>query len=342
MLEGGISDNYTYYCLLASRVALQASGRGTTFLELSAIALGAHPLPIPPIPEQHAITEYLDEHCDKLDLLIAKKRGLIEKLREKRSALISQTVTRGLPPEAARAAGLNPLPNLKPSGVEWIGDIPEHWQLLSIGRIASEIQTGPFGAQLHQRDYIDDGIPLINPIHLRDEGIVADDQDTVSEGTADRLARYQLNSGDIVFARRGDIGRCALVSDRESGWLCGTGSMIVRLGKGDPQYFARVFRSTGFAGRLELNAVGTTMLNLSPAIIGKMTVPLPPDTEQHSITAFIDLEVGKIDRLIQRVEQAIARLSEYRTALITAAVTGKIDVREAVSAGAPAALAAEG
>ena len=118
--------------------------------------------------------------------------------------------------------------------------------------------------------------------------------------------------------------------------------MIVRLGKGDPQYFARVFRSTGFAGRLELNAVGTTMLNLSPAIIGKMTVPLPPDTEQHSITAFIDLEVGKIDRLIQRVEQAIARLSEYRTALITAAVTGKIDVREAVSAGEPAALAAEG
>lgn len=121
---------------------------------------------VPSQDEQRAIAEFVDAKTATLDTLVAKKRALIEKLKEKRSALISRTVTRGLPPEAARAAGLEPHPKLKPSGIEWLGDVPEHWEATPIFRISESIQTGPFGSQLHEADYVDGGIPLINPAHI--------------------------------------------------------------------------------------------------------------------------------------------------------------------------------
>ena len=103
--------------------------------------------------------------------------------------------------------------------------------------------------------------------------------------------------------------------------------MVVRLRDCDARYFVRVFRSAGFSVLLMMNAVGTTMLNLNPSIVGRMKVPLPPLPEQCAIADYLDQETGKIDQMISKVEAAIERLQEYRTALITAAVTGKIDVR---------------
>lgn len=117
------------------------------------------------------------------------------------------------------------------------------------------------------------------------------------------------------------------VTTREHGWLCGTGSLVIRLPRCCANFYARVFRSNGFARLLELNAVGTTMLNLNPSIVGRMMVPVPPLPEQIAIADFLDHETAKIDRLIEKVQAAVEKLQEYRSALITAAVTGKIDVR---------------
>ena len=283
--------------------------------------------PRPPLSEQRAIADFLDRETAKIDPLVAKKRTLIERLKEKRTALISRTVTRGLPPDAARAAGLDPHPKLKPSGIDWLGEVPEHWDVVEIFRVVGMIQTGPFGSQLHQTDYIERGVPLINPSHLVDGVIVPDDKETVTDETAKRLIRHRLIPGDVVFARRGEIGRCAVVGEKESGWLCGTGSMVVRFRDCDARYFVRVFRSSGFSALLTMNAVGTTMLNLNPSILGRMRIPLPPLSEQRTIANYLDLETKKIDQMITKVEAAIERLQEYRSALITAAVTGKIDVR---------------
>ena len=233
----------------------------------------------------------------------------------------------GLPPMAAKAAGLNSNPEMKNSGIEWLGKIPMHWQCLQIFRIAESIQTGPFGSQLHQADYVENEVPLINPIHLIEGELHPDIKNTVTLDTATRLARYALVQGDIVFARRGEIGRCGIVRKEQSGWICGTGSMVVRLNNAEPNYFSLVFRSTGFCSLLELNAVGTTMLNLNPAIVGRMIVPVPPLLEQQKIVAFLERETRNIDELIAKVESAITRLVEYRQALITSAVTGQIDVR---------------
>lgn len=290
------------------------------------------PLLLPPRSIQVEIADFLDRKTTEIDTLVAKKRTLIEKLKEKRSALISRAVTRGLPPEAARAAGLEPNPEMKPSGVEWLGQVPEHWELKSVSRLAESIQTGPFGSQLHESDFVDGGIPLINPAHIVDGYVVPDDHSSVDEATAERLSRHRLKADDIIMGRRGEIGRCAVITEKEQGWLCGTGSVRIRLHNGNPKYLSRIIGSSGFSGLLELNAVGTTMLNLNPTIVGRMLVPVPPPSEQRAIARFLDRETAKIDALVAKVEQAIERLQEYRTALITAAVTGKIDVRDAEKA----------
>ena len=284
-------------------------------------------IPLPSLDAQQRISRFLDVHTARIDMLAIKKQDIIEKLKEKRSALISRTVTQGLPPMEAKAAGLDQNPEMKNSGIEWLGRIPTHWRCLPIFRIAESIQTGPFGSQLHQADYVEDEVPLINPIHLIEGELRPDIRNTVTSDTAARLARYALVQGDIVFARRGEIGRCGVVRKEQSGWVCGTGSMVVRLNNAEPNYFSLVFRSAGFCSLLELNAVGTTMLNLNPAIVGRMIVPVPSLLEQQKIVMFLERETRNIDVLIAKIESAITHLIEYRQSLITSAVTGNIDVR---------------
>lgn len=316
----------------------QIAASGVTRYGLPKSAIGNSWLPFPTPAEQTAIAAYLDRETGRIDELVGKKRELIERLKEKRTALISRTVTRGipadLPPETlARLEAIagEHLPinaPLKPSGIDWLGEIPEHWEVRPLFRITSAIQTGPFGSQLHAGDYVEGGIPLINPAHIVDGRLLPDELSAVDELTFSRLRRHMLIENDIVMARRGEIGRCAVVGQHEVGWLCGTGSLVVRLHQGSSKYYWRIISGAGFSSLLQLNAVGTTMLNLNPTIVGRMLVPVPPRPEQLAIAAYLDEETAKFDALVARVETAIERLQEYRTALITAAVTGKIDVGE--------------
>ena len=307
--------------------AIVARSVGVSYPAVNASEIGMLPIPIPETAEQHAIADFLDRETAKINTLIAKNRALIERLKEKRAGLITRTVVRGLPPDAARAVGLDPYPKRKSSGVEWIGDIPEHWNTAFISRIAETIQTGPFGSQLHAEDYIEGGIPVINPSHLTTNYIVPDEQSTIDESTAQRLTRHRFLIGDIVMARRGEIGRCGVVGSREVGWICGTGSFIIRLKECDASYYAMIFSDTGFRQLLNLHAIGATMANLNPEIVGKMLIPVPPPHEQAALAAYLNMEKVKYDTLVASIKIAIERLQEHRTALITSAVTGKIDVR---------------
>lgn len=299
-----------------------AAREGLNFVQISKLLIS-----LPPLPEQTAIADFLDRETGRIDTLVAKKRRLIALLGEKRTALISRTVTRSLPADAAREFGLEPHTRFKDSGIEWLGEVPGGWEVTPLFRIAETIQTGPFGSQLHSSDYVEGGIPLINPAHINASKVVPDELSSVDDATAIRLSRHRFRFGDIVMGRRGEIGRCAVIGATEVGWLCGTGSLVVRLRNSSAAYFASIISGAGFCSLLELNAVGTTMLNLTPTIVGRMLVPVPPHPEQTAIATYLDRETAKIDQLVAKVEVAIARLLEYRTALITAAVTGKIDVR---------------
>ena len=167
---------------------------------------------VPPLPQQRTIADYLDRETARLDALVAAKERVLGLLAEKRRALITRAVTRGLDLCAP----------LRDSGIPWLGEIPVHWKVVQLKFVSSSLQTGPFGSQLHSEDYVTRGTPVVNPSHLSGGRIHAGDGISVDEATAERLAVHRLSLGDVVFARRGEIGRCGVVEAANVGWLCGT------------------------------------------------------------------------------------------------------------------------
>ena len=281
--------------------------------------LGNYLISYPTYQEQQTIAQFLDHKTQKIDQLIAKKQTLIDKLNEQRIALITHAVTKGL----------NPTATLKDSGVEWLGKVPKHWEISKLGYFSESLQTGPFGSQIHAEEYIDGGIPLINPAEIINGILRYNPRVTVDYATAERLKRHQLMEGDIVIARRGEMGRAGLTKKENVGWLCGTGSLRARLEteKLMPEYLLQLFSLSGTADYLSLQSVGSTMDNLNTSILNQLPIIVPPIEEQREIEAYLDKETARIDRMVELNQQTIDKLKEYRTALITAAVTGKIDLR---------------
>ena len=320
---------YLHAALYSGNLNYPAIKQTTGIQNLDAGAYFDTPTPFPPLDEQRAIAAYLDRETSRLDALVAKKRLLIERLDEYRTALITRTVTRGLPPEAARAAGLDPSPRLKPSGVEWLGDVPEHWEVLRL-RDCSQIQTGPFGSQLHADEYIAEGVPVINPSNLVGGRVLPDDEDTIALDKANALGRHVFAAGDIAFGRRGEMARAALVLQGDLPALCGTGCLRISADRQrvDPSFLLYSLGLDELRSWLELVAVGSTLANLNEQIVGRVPLAVPPLREQRAIVECLDESLKRVNDLRRSVESATERLQEYRTALITAAVTGKIDVRE--------------
>ncbi len=272
--------------------------------------------------ESNAIACFLDHETAKIDNLIEKQQQLIELLKEKRQAVVSHAVTKGLNPDVP----------MKDSGVEWLGEVPKHWTIAQLKFNTIEMQTGPFGSQLHAEDYVVDGIPLINPAHMNAGMIIPDPKVTVDEATQERLGRHKLSEGEIIFSRRGELGRCAVVKKNNEGWLCGTGSLKAKLTKKIiPDYAYTLISSEGVVSELTLESKGSTMANLNTETLGRIRLPVPPISEQEAILDYIKIISDKYDYLIRSADTAIRLMLERRTALISAAVTGKIDVRNWVA-----------
>lgn len=163
-------------------------------------------------------------------------------------------------------------------------DIPESWEWVRFSSIMNVVSTGPFGSMLHKSDYVETGIPIVNPVHMVNRKIVPSTKASVTKETAERLEAYKLHTGDLVLARRGDIGRSAVVSESEEGWLCGTGSFFASPSKGiNPEYISLMLFSEYAKGILLGNSVGTTMNNLNQGILNNFIFPLPPTMEQERI-----------------------------------------------------------
>jgi type I restriction enzyme S subunit len=253
-----------------------------------------------PSNEQRAIADFLDRETARLDMLAGKKRELIEKLKEKRTALISRTVTRGLPAEAAAKAGLNPRPKLKSSGSEWLGDVPEHWELL----------------QLRRRITLQRGVDITKD--EQNEGNVP----VVSSGGISSYHDHALVRGPgVIVGRKGTAG--AVYYIEEDFWPHDT-TLYVREYRGSsPRYVFYKLLSMN----LQSYDTGSANPTVNRNIVHPEVVSWPSPTEQQAIVDYLDCETAKIDKMMEKVEAAIEKLQEYRTALITAAVTGKIDVR---------------
>jgi type I restriction enzyme S subunit len=304
-------------------------GKGSIMHGLNSTVIKQLTLAVPPPAEQRAIVDFLDRETARLDTLVGKKGDLIEKLREKRTGLVSRTVTRGLPAEAAAKAGLNPHLKLKPSGIEWLGDIPEHWKVKLLKRIA-KISYG-VGGEIDRS--LESGLKTISLPNIDIEGRLNVDDVPYAEVSEAEKRKVLLLKGDLLFNWRNGssdhLGKTAYFD--EDGEFSHV-SFLLRL-RFDPRnnesrFFQQLlggYRTTRFFSHSKAGVNNT--FNMSE--LCALPVICPPLPEQRDIANYLDRETAKIDEMIEKVEAAIEKLQEYRTAFITAAVTGKIDVRNA-------------
>jgi type I restriction enzyme S subunit len=284
------------------------------------------PIPLPPIDEQHSIVRFLNAKTALIDDLVAKKQQMIDRLKEKRRALIAHTVTQGLPPNAAMPAGLEPNPERKKSGVEWLDLLPKDWQILPMTKCLTEMSD--YRGKTPEKT--SDGIFLVTARNVRfgyidyecsKEYVAAEDYDEI-------MRRGLPKVGDILFTTEAPLGNVALV-DREDIALA---QRIIRFRMRKSHFHSRFVLYAMLADYFQLQlrrlSTGSTAEGLKASKLSILRLVAPPIAEQEAIANFLDLECEKIDKLIKIMETAISRMDEYRHALITATVNGRIDVRE--------------
>ena len=195
------------------------------------------------------------------------------------------------------------------------GEIPEHWEFTTLGEVCrrggGNIQTGPFGSQLHAADYVPVGVPSIMPTNIGENRIVEDGIVRITEADANRLGQHRLRAGDIVYSRRGDVEKRALIREREEGWFCGTGCLKVRLGSGvvDPLFASLYLGHPSVREWIVRHAVGATMPNLNTSIMSAVPFALPPLSEQKAIAHILGTLDDKIElnRRMNAMLEAMAR-----------------------------------
>ena len=202
-----VNAQFLGYATDCRPVAIQKSsmGRGITVKHIYGDQLKYVTLGLPPCSEQRAIVRFLDRVDRRIRHYIRAKERLIELLEEQKQAIIRQAVTGQIDVRTGR-----PYPAYKDSGFEWLGQVPTHWEVCTLGRITESFRTGPFGSMLHQSEYVDGGTPVINPIHMKNGAIIEDPSCSVPKAVAERLSSYRVCLNDLVFSRRGELGRCAI------------------------------------------------------------------------------------------------------------------------------------
>ena len=201
-----------------------------------------------------------------------------------------------------------------------VGVIPKDWELARLGTVAN-FRTGPFGSALHKSDYVYGGIPVINPMQIIDGKIVNTPRMAISETAAQKLSEFRLFEHDIVIGRRGEMGRCAVVQLNQSGWLCGTGSMIVRPdARLESRFAQRILSSPSVIAAIEATSVGTTMINLNQGTLSNLQIPIPPTyAEQQAIAETL----SDADALIDSVEQLLTKKRQIKQGAMQELLTGQ-------------------
>lgn len=273
-------------------------------------------LPIPPLAEQIAIADFLDHETAKIDTLILKQQSLIDLLTEKRQAVISDAVTRGLDPSVA----------LKDSGVVWLGLVPQQWSTVALKRIWSVTDCKHVTPE-----FVDDGIPLASIREVQGWEVNLDDARQTTEEFYRSLTEGSRTptEGDVIFSRNATVGQTAKVTARHPKFAMGQDVCLLRKLRSDEctDFLLFVMRSNIVAAQLANLMIGSTFKRINVEEIKSIVCPSPPPHEQDAIAAHLAAVVARIEILITKAQKSISLMKERRSALISAAVTGKIDIR---------------
>ncbi len=313
-----VNQDYLFYYLLNSEFikTVNSSTYGTKMPRANWDFIGNLLIPNISLHDQHAIAAFLDRETARIDALIAKKQRFIELLEEKRQAIISHAVTKGLDPGV----------EMKDSGVEWIGEVPAGWEIKKISYLADKITNGYVGPT---RDiFVNNGVIYLQSLHIKRNQIIFDYNYYVSEEWSNKHPRSILKKGDVLIVQTGDIGQVAVVPEEYEGANCHALIIISctpTAMKGE--YLSMLLNSTYGFNSLKRIQTGALHPHLNYHNVKEILIPVPPISEQLAIVEWIVQSSSKIDALINIITLQIEKLHEYRTVLISAAVTGKIDVR---------------
>ncbi|MDN3432615.1 MULTISPECIES: restriction endonuclease subunit S [unclassified Pseudoalteromonas] len=276
---------------------------------------------LPEKDEQEKIINFLDHETAKIDTLIAKQEKLIGLLKEKRQAVISHAVTKGLNPDAP----------MRDSGVEWLGEVPEHWSASKLKFNCILIDGDRSSVYPNDKDLVDCGIPFVSSKNIINFCFTKEKLNYISEEKFNQLNRGKLLNGDLVITVRGTIGHVAIFDSKVLGHKTGfinAQMMIIRPTKKLTNYLMYVSESNQWKEQLNIGSYGSTVKQLSNQILGNVFFSLPPQNEINDVVGYLNSRTSKIDHLIKKASNAIDLMKERKTAMISATVTGKIDVRD--------------
>jgi len=308
----GVMQSYDYTPIIS----------GSAQPKLTAENLREIPLPTPQKEEMETISAFLDHHTDRIDTLISKNRRLIDLLKEKRAALINHTVTKGLDPDA----------KMKDSGVEWIGEIPEEWEVHKLKRLLlpgnNGMKMGPFGSQLKLEIMAKRGNKVYGQENVINNNFKLGER-FIDEEKFKELRVYEIFPGDIVISTMGTVGNCRIVPVNIDRGIMD--SHLIRMRVNSliiNQFFSLILNDSSYLFyNLIKSSKGSIMTGLNSEIISNLLLVLPPLEIQEEILRYLNRKTALIDKEISLVKKKIKLLEEYRKSLIHHVVTGKVDVR---------------
>lgn len=353
----GIETDYAYYFLQSKYLEINSRAKGTGTPHVDPGILWNYQFAIPPLLEQRSIVAKIEQLFSELDKGIACLKKAQEQLKVYRQAVLKQAfegeLTKSwreqqanLPSaqdlldtikadreQAAKNQGkkLKPVMPLSQAELDELPELPDSWRWVRLGDIAQKIQIGPFGSQLHYDDYTENGIPLINPKHIKEQKLIP--RVRISIDKANSLPQYFLEENDIIIGRRGEMGRTAPVLKAQAGWFCGTGSLYIRLGQ---NFFAKLYSlilsERRIVDYLEKKSRGTTMANLNSQIINSLPIQILSFQEQAQIVQEIETRLSVCDNMGATIREALEKAEALRQSILKKAFEGKLLSEEELTA----------
>ena len=321
-VRDGNSNHYLYYWMsvIKDKGYIDVLCNKSTIAHFTAEKVAAVPVPFPPPEEQFAIAIFLDRETGKIDALVAEQEKLIQLLREKRQAVISHAVTKGL----------NPAAPMKDSGIEWLGDVPAHWEVVPLKQVVSQIESG-VSVNASDQPASETELGVLKTSCVYSGQFDANENKTVIEAEIDRVA-CPLKAGTLIVSRMNTpdlVGAAGLVKCAPQNIYLPDRLWQVSFSSAAPAFVHYWTQSVLYRAQIRVVCAGTSssMQNLGQDQFRTFSFPNPPQSEQEAIADFLDREIAKLDELTAEAQHGIELLKERRSALISAAVTGKIDVR---------------
>lgn len=321
--KGKINDDYYKYLFKTEGFIQEMNSFTMSLRDGKNIAFedfGKSMLPVPPLNEQNNIASFLDSKCSEIDALTADIQKEIEILQEYRKSVITEAVTKGLDPDV----------EMKDSGVEWIGEIPVHWSVIPFYRLIDQmndsIVDGPFGSDMKNEEYVDEGVPVIQLGAIKESGMDFSKMHFITESKADTLQRHNAYPKDLAIAKMMPAGRSCEIPTTYERYVVSADVIKVSISNTELRHFINYALNTYIKEWANTVTSGSTRSRINIEKLKKFKFAIPNTMEMGHILEILDDKISEIDSIISDKQKQLDTLAEYRKSLIYEYVTGKKEV----------------